>query len=167
MPKFTWKKNYTKAIALYNQLIPLNQTNIAIIKYYRNYILEKDYNAASEILHQLIKIAPFKSEELIKPIEQIIEKIPRHPVIRTLYANVLFRAFKPIDGCQEIATLVKYHPNKKEDAIKILRTQMMPFHKPLIFYTSFQLMIDCELIPKASHLSKKSLIYHQLIVITA
>ena len=115
LPKiYLEEKNYTKAIALYNQLITIEPNEYSHYKILSElHFRKRDYNAASEILHQLIKIAPFKSEELIKPIEQIIEKIPRHPVIRTLYANVLFRAFKPIDGCQEIATLVKYHPNKK------------------------------------------------------
>ena len=106
---------------------------------------KRDYEAASDILHQLIAIAPFKSEELLQPIEQIIQKIPRHPVIRTLYANVLFRAFKPIEGCQEVATLIKYHPNKKRDAIKLLKNQNDAFPQtPDILYLLSELMIESE-----------------------
>ena len=91
-PKFTLrKKNYTKAIALYDKLIQVHPNEYSYYKVLSElHFRKRDYEAASETLQQLIQIAPFKSEELIQPIEQIIQKIPRHPVIRTLYANVYF-----------------------------------------------------------------------------
>ena len=82
---------------------------------------KRDYDSASDILSKLIEIAPFKSDELIQPIEQILKKIPRHNSVRILFANILFRAFKPDEGCEQISTLLKFHPHKKEEAIEILK----------------------------------------------
>ena len=147
LPKiYLEEKNYTKAIALYDKLIQVHPNEYSYYKVLSElHFRKRDYEAASETLQQLIQIAPFKSEELIQPIEQIIQKIPRHPVIRTLYANVLFRAFKPIEGCQQIATLIKYHPNKKLDAIELLKEQNDAFPQtPDILYLLSELMIEAE-----------------------
>lgn len=147
LPKiYLEEKNYTKAISLYNKLIEIEPNEYSNYKILSElHFRKRDYEAASETLHQLIKIAPFKSEELIQPIEQIIQKIPRHPVIRILYANVLFRAFKPIEGCQQISMLIKYHPNKKNDAIQLLTEQNSAFPQtPDILYLISELMIESE-----------------------
>ena len=42
------------------------------------YFRKRDYESASDVLSKLIELAPYKSEELIQPIENIVKKIPRH-----------------------------------------------------------------------------------------
>lgn len=148
LPKlYLEEKNYTQAINLYNKLIEIQPNEYSHYKILSElHFRKRDYESASQILQELINVAPFKSEELLQPIEQILQKIPRHPVIRTLYANVLFRAFKPIEGCKEIETLIKYNPNKKADAIKCLKEQNQAFPQtPDILYLLSELMIESEL----------------------
>ena len=90
-------KNYEKAIQLYHQLINANPNEFSYYKILSElYFRKRDYESASDVLSKLIELAPYKSEELIQPIENIVKKIPRHTQIRILYANILFRSFKPI-----------------------------------------------------------------------
>ena len=94
LPKlYLEEKNYTQAINLYNKLIEIQPNEYSHYKILSElHFRKRDYESASQILQELINVAPFKSEELLQPIEQILQKIPRHPVIRTLYANVLFHS---------------------------------------------------------------------------
>jgi tetratricopeptide (TPR) repeat protein len=138
------EKNYTKAIELYRHLITVNPEQFSYYKVLSElYFRKRDYESASKILEDLIRIAPYKSEELVAPIQQIIQKIPRHATIRILFANVLFRSFKPNEACLQIDTLIKYHPRKKDTAIQLLQEQQQAFpNHPEILLLLSNLLID-------------------------
>ena len=109
------------------------------------YFRKRDYEAASEVLSKLISLAPFKSEELIQPTEQILRKIPRHSSVRKLFANILFRAFKPEEACQQIGILLNYHPHQNETAIGILKEQNESFpNHPDILHLIADLLIETQ-----------------------
>jgi tetratricopeptide (TPR) repeat protein len=138
------EKNYSKAIQLYQKLIEVKPESYSYYKTLSElYFRKRDYESASNILGSLIKIAPYKSEELIAPIQQIIQKIPRHATIRILYANVLFRSFKPNEACIQVDTLIKYHSSKKDTAIRLLQDQQQAFpNHPEILLLLSNLLID-------------------------
>ncbi|MBL6723241.1 MAG: hypothetical protein ISQ13_04425 [Candidatus Margulisbacteria bacterium] len=148
LPKlYLEEKNYSRAIDFYHTLISMTPRETSYYKVLSElYFRKRDYESASQILHDLLDIAPSKSEELIEPIKQIIQKIPRHPVIRMLYSTVLFRAFKPIEACKELATLVLHHPNKRKAAIAVLKNQNEAFPQtPDLLHLLAKLMIESEL----------------------
>ena len=148
LPKiYLEEKSYSKAIDLYQNLIKIQPKEYNYYKVLSElYFRKRDYDAASNTLKELIEVAPFKSEELIQPIEQIIQKVPRQATIRILYSNILFRAFKPLEGCQEIETLIKYHPTKKETPIQLLKEQNKAFpNNPNILFLLADLLIESEL----------------------
>jgi tetratricopeptide (TPR) repeat protein len=138
------EKNYTKAIALYSTLIQNNPTDY---RYYtilsELYFRKRDYEAATAVLYDLIQQAPFKSEELIQPLGQILQKIPRHVGLRLLFATVLFRSLKPIEGCQTLQRLVVYHPDQKPTVLRLLNEQNAVFpNHPDIIEMIADLLID-------------------------
>jgi tetratricopeptide (TPR) repeat protein len=136
-------KNYQKAIDLYRQLIQVFPDEY---RYYtilsELYFRKRDYEAASQVLTQLIELAPFKSDELVTPISQILTKIPRNSQVRRLLATLYFRAFKPIEGCQQLAILVTYHANQTSGVIDLLNAQLEAFpDHPEILYLISELMV--------------------------
>ena len=140
------EKNYSNAITLYETLIEEFPNEYHYYKVLSElYFRKRDYESASEILSKLISLAPFKSEELIQPTEQILRKIPRHSSVRKLFANILFRAFKPEEACQQISILLNYHPHQKETAIGILKEQNESFpNHPDILHLIADLLIETQ-----------------------
>ena len=148
LPKlYLEENNYTKAIEFYHTLLNEFPEEFSYYKILSElYFRKRDYESASKVLEQLIQIAPYKSEELIQPIQQIVSKIPRHPTLRTLYATVLFKAFKPVEACLEIESLIKYHPRKKTAATTILQKQIQAFpNNPNILYCLSDILIESKL----------------------
>lgn len=137
------EKNYSKSIDFYQTLIKTFPDQLSYYKILSELFFRKrDYESASKAIETLIQLAPYKSEELRQPIEQIIQKIPRHKTIRILYATILFKANKPEEACKELETLLTYHPIY-QDVIDLLHKhkQSFPDHPTILFFLA-QLLVQ-------------------------